>query len=361
MATTSNTLFGNKFSISALADSVTDRATKGVLILVLDDATVTPKLYTYNKFKEVVEPYDTKNKGYIATAFSDYKVKKVLVAVGHDDSQGITGSLENTLALLNKVRVNGYMAVPQLTNEQDKKKVADFIKAQRNDEDYPLKGVLYNYQADNEGITNFTGTDLGIADYTSDEYCVDIACMKCTLGANENLTNHVAKKVKSCDIKTDADTSVANGELFLINNGIDIVFSNDVNSLTTIPTGQNEYLTHARVVDVLDMVKEDINEICNKTITGKMGNSYSNRRTVVANICKYLKSLKGYLSNDDLSFAELDLEATKEYLDSIGFDYSEMDDETILKQKIGTYVFIKVTVYVMDIMEHINFNIKYQI
>ena len=147
----------------------------------------------------------------------------------------------------------------------------------------------------------------------------------------------------------------------MINNGTNIVFSNDVNSLTTIPSGQNEFLTHARVVEVLDLVKEDINEICNRTITGKMGNSYSNRRTVVANLCKYLKSLRGYLSNDDLSYAELDLEATKEYLDSINFDYSEMDDETILKQKIGTNVFIKITLYVMDIMEHINFNIKYQI
>ena len=360
MATTSNTLFGNKFSISALADSVTERATKGVLILVLDDATVTPKLYTYNKLKEVAENYDTKNKGYITTAFSDYKVRKVIVAVGHAGG-GITDSLDDTLALLSKVRVNGYMAVPQITDEQDKKKVADFIKTQRNDEDYPLKGVLYNYQADNEGITNFTGNNLGINEYTSDEYCLDVACMKCTLGANENLTNHIAKKVKSCDVKADADASVANGELFLINNGTNIVFSNDVNSLTTIPNGQNEFLTHARVVEVLDLVKEDINEICNRTITGKMGNSYSNRRTVVANLCKYLKSLRGYLSNDDLSYAELDLEATKEYLDSINFDYSEMDDETILKQKIGTNVFIKVTLYVMDIMEHINFNIKYQI
>ena len=360
MAITSNTLFGNKFSISALADSVTERATRGVLILVLDDATVTPKLYTYNKLKEVVENYDTKNKGYITTAFSDYKVRKVIVAVGHAGG-GITDSLDDTLALLSKVRVNGYMVVPQITNDQDKKKVADFIKTQRNDEDYPLKGVLYNYKADNEGITNFTGNNLGINEYTSDEYCLDVACMKCTLGANENLTNHIAKKVKSCDVKADADASVANGELFLINNGTNIVFSNDVNSLTTIPNGQNEFLTHARVVEVLDLVKEDINEICNRTITGKMGNSYSNRRTVVANLCKYLKSLKGYLSNDDLSYAELDLEATKEYLDSINFDYSEMDDETILKQKIGTNVFIKVTLYVMDIMEHINFNIKYQI
>ena len=91
MAITGNTLFGNKFSISALADSVTERATKGVLILVLDDATVAPKLYTYKKLKEVAENYDTKNKGYITTAFSDYKVRKVIVAVGHAGG-GITDS-----------------------------------------------------------------------------------------------------------------------------------------------------------------------------------------------------------------------------------------------------------------------------
>ena len=227
---TSNTLFGNKFSISALADSVTERATKGVLILVLDDATVAPKLYTYKKLREVVETYDAKNKGYITTAFSDYKVKKVIVAVGHDASEGITGSLEGSLALLSKVRVNGYMAVPQITETQDKKKVADFIKTQRNDEDYPLKGVLYNYQADNEGITNFTGNNLGINEYTSDEYCLDVACMKCTLGANENLTNHIAKKVKTCDVKNYPDACVSQGELFLINNGTNCIIRRYYNS-----------------------------------------------------------------------------------------------------------------------------------
>ena len=45
MAITGNTLFGNKLSISALADSVPVRATKSLLILEIDKATVAPKLY----------------------------------------------------------------------------------------------------------------------------------------------------------------------------------------------------------------------------------------------------------------------------------------------------------------------------
>ena len=358
---TNNTMFGNKFDVQALVDTISDRATKGVLYLIIDDANVAPKVYIYNKLKEVTENYDVKNKDYINIAFADYKVKKVLVAVGHDGVDGISGCLDTTLALLNKVRFNGYLVAPQVTKDEDKKKIADFIKTQRNDEGYPLKGVLYNYPADSEAITNFTGSELGIDDFTSDEYCLDVACARCVLGANENLTNHEAKRVKSCDIKDDNDKHVSNGELFLWNDGINIVFSTDVKSLQTIPTGQNEYLTHNRVVEVLDMVKEDINTILNQKVTGKMGNSYSNRRTVVAIINKYLKSLKGYLSNDDESYAELDLEATKEYLDKLQVDYSEMKDEEILKQKIGTYVFINVTLYVMDIMEHINLKIRYQI
>ena len=48
-----------------------------------------------------------------------------------------------------------------------------------------------------------------------------------------------------------------------------------------------------------------------------MGNSYSNRRTVNSYFNSYLSGLRGYLSNDDESFSELDAEATREYLESL--------------------------------------------
>ena len=359
---TNNKLFGNKFTVEALTNTFSYRATRGVLYIILDDATVPAGLYVYNRYKEVVESWDSKNKDYITTAFVDYKVKKVVVASGHNDA-GISGSLSNTLKLLNKVRFNGWMVAPQITNETEKKKLADFVKLQRQDEDYPVKAVLYNYKADNEGIVNWTGDNLGIDNYTSEEYCVDVASVLCTLGANEAITNYVAKKVKSCDIKDDNDTCVANGELFLINNGTNIVFSNGVNSLQTIPKGQNEYLTHIRVVEVVDMVKDDINTICNEKFTGKIGNSFSNRRTINNYFNSYLSGLKGYLSNDDESFSELDAEATREYLESLHNieNLDEMEDDEVLRQKLGTYAFYSITLYVMDVIESINFKIKYEI
>ena len=354
---TNNTMQSIKFKIQALAETVNTRATHGVLFLVLDDANVTG-LYTYTKLKKVIENYESENKAIIATAFSDYGVKKVVVAAKHDES-GITVSLDGALALLNKVSLNGWLAVPQITGETEKKKVADFIKSQRNDEDYPLKGVLYNYKSDCDGIVNFTAKDLGKT--TSDKYVVEVAAQLCVLGPNDSITNQIAKNVTSCDVKDDNDTCVANGELFLFNDGTNIVFSRGVNSLTTIPSEQSESLSKIRVVEVIDMVKSDIKEILKVSYLGKLGNSYKNRKTVINNINTYLKSLsiEGYLNNDEYSTAELDAEATREYLEKKGTETDEMTDDEVLKAKLGTYVFIKITLKIMDCIEDVVINLQY--
>lgn len=354
---TNNTMQGIKFKIQALAETVNTRATHGVLFLVLDDANVTG-LYTYTKLKKVTENYESENKTIISTAFSDYGVKKVVVAAKHDES-GITVSLDSALALLNKVSLNGWLAAPQITESAEKKKVADFIKSQRNDEDYPLKGVLFNYASDCEGIVNFTADDLG--EIEANKYAAEVAAQLCVLGPNESITNQTAKNVTSCDVKDDNDTCVANGELFLFNDGTNIVFSRGVNSLTTIPSDQSATLSKIRVVEVIDMVKSDIKEILKVSYLGKLGNSYKNRKTLINNINTYLKSLssEGYLSNDELSVAELDVEATRDYLEDRGTETDEMTDEEILKSKLETYVFIKITLKIMDCIEDIVINLQY--
>jgi len=357
--TTSNTMHGIKFTVQALATTVSTRAAHGVLFLVLDDATVSPGLYRYSKLKKVIEAYDATNKALISTAFADYGVKSLIVAVGHD-TEGITGSLDATLSLLNKVNENGWLSVPQVTLETDKTKVADFIKAQRRDEDYQLKGVLYNRTSDNEGVVNFTASNLGAID--PNVYAVQVAAQLCTLGANESITNHTAKNVTSCDVKTDNNDSVSKGELFLYNNGKNIVYSRGVNSIQTIPANQSEAISKIRIVEVIDLTKSDMKEIFEASYIGKYGNSYKNRKTLINNLNSYLRTLStdGYLSNDEVSFAELDVEATKAYLESKGTDTENMKNEDILKAKLGSNVFIKVKLICMDTIEDINISLNYE-
>lgn len=357
---TSNTMQNIKFLVQALSESINTRATKGVLFLVLDDANV-QGLYTYTKLKKVTEEYEEANKSIIATAFSDYGVKKVVIAAKHSEESGITGCLDDALKLLNKVNLNGWLSVPQVTSDADKKKVADFIKSQRNDEDYPLKGVLANYKADHEAIVNFTGKDLGNG-ITSDQYAAQVAMLLCTLGANESITNQIAKNVTSCDVKDDNDTCVSNGELFLFNNGNNIVFSRGVNSLQTIASDQSETLTKIRIVEIIDMVKADMREIFEAHYFGKIGNSYKNRKTLINSLNTYLKNLsnEGYLSNDVLSTTELDVEATRTYLENKGIDTEDMTtNDDILKQNLDTHVFAKAILRIMDVIEDIDLVLQY--
>jgi hypothetical protein len=367
---TQNTMSKLKFSLQALANTVTTRADKGVLIIVIDDKNV-QGLYTYKQLKKVTENWETANKNYISTAFSDYGVSEILVASQHTNAtntvngkDNISNSLPTCLALLNKVFKNGWLVVPQVTTDADKKIVADFVKSQRKDSDYPIKAVLYNYEADSEAIVNFTASNLKntvngtTSSIASEDYTVEVASYLCTLGANESITNHVAKNVSDCDIKLDDDSCVSNGELFLYNNGTNVVFSRGVNSKQTFATNESESLSKIRVIEVIDMVKSDLRDTFNNSYFGKYGNSFANRKSLVSNLNgTYFKTIanQGYLSNDETSYCELNVDATKEYLESKGIDTDNMKDQDILKAKIDTHVFIRGKVFIMDVIEDIDF------
>ena len=328
---------------------------------MLDDSSVTAGLYTYTKLKLITESYTAENKAYIAKAFNDYHLNKVMVVVAHDTA-GIKVSVDTALKFLGKVRENGWLVCPEATDVDTKQKIVEFIKTQRNEEDFPIKAVLYNCPADTEAVVNFTGKNLGNG-LTSEKFCVDVACELCKLEANEGITNKNAKNVKTCDIKDDYNAHVQSGELFLYNDGKHIKYSTGVNSLQTIESEQSEFLCKIRVLEVVDMVKSDLYELMDETIIGKYGNSYANRRVVVASINSYLKTItnEGYLSNDVTSYAELDVEGTREYLNSLNIDTSDMEDKDVLAYKIDSHVFIKIYLYVMDVIEQIQIAIRYDV
>lgn len=373
---TQNTMSKLKFSLQALADSTITRAEKGTLILVIDDKNV-QGIKKYQQLIKVTDNWETANKNYISTAFSDYGVSEIMVVSQHtnaekavDGKDNIGNSIANCLALIGQVFVNGWLVAPQIkdTDTASKKIIVDFVKSQRTGLDYPLKAVLYNDSADSEGIVNFTAKGLtntvsGVVTTVSPEdYLVDVGSYLCTLGANEGITNHVAKNITDVAVMTDPDTHVSNGELFLVNNGTNIVFSRGVNSKQIFATNESEVLSKIRVVEVIDMVKSDLRETFNNSYIGKYGNSYANRKSLVSNLNgTYFRTLmnQGYLSNDTTSFCQLDINATKVYLESKGTNTDGMKDADILKAKIDTHVFISCVLYIMDVIEDINFVLQY--
>jgi hypothetical protein len=110
------------------------------------------------------------------------------------------------------------------------------------------------------------------------------------------------------------------------------------------------------------MVKSDLRDTFNNSYLGKYGNSYANRKSLVSNLNgSYFKTIanQGYLSNDENSYCELDVDATREYLESKGTDTDNMKDQDILKAKIDTHEFLKSYLYIMDVIEDVNFVLQY--
>ncbi|AIY79894.1 phage tail sheath protein [Clostridium botulinum] len=351
--------------LKALANNGSTRSKKGIVCLILDDPKITG-LHTYTRLRNVKEEYSEDNKAIIRRCFSDRGIKNLKVACYNSKAQ-TQETIDKALELLNDVKFN-YMACPTVSGDEQKKKIAQFIKDQRKNNNILVKAVLNNYVGDYEGIINLINNKIIMSDgteYTGLQFTVDIACLAANCGLNSSLTNMLVEGVKAVDIVgDDFDTLVDEGKLFLFydNDLESVVISKAVNSKTTISSDEKEALKKIRVIDILDMIRDDIKVTFKKSYQGKVNNSLSNKRLLVSGINAYLRNItkQGALNDGETSKVWLDVEAQKNYLEEEkGYDCSEMTDEEILALNTDEKVFLKGIVYVVDALEDLTLELNY--
>ena len=184
-----------------------------------DEITV-PKYAYIGDADDVAEGVEAGTVTLTATT-SKYKVKKVRAVVSNtttnesETPRTISDVIDDCLGFLKFVNFNGYLVCPSVRTEEDKKKIGDFIINQRSGSNYQTKTVLHNYAGDNEGIINFTSTNLTLKKIAvdSNEVCLDIACMFATLSGQESITYKEVSFCDSCETKENPDSCVNNGEL----------------------------------------------------------------------------------------------------------------------------------------------------
>jgi len=353
-------------TLKALAESASSRSKRGIVCLILDDPSVTG-LHTYTRLRNVKDNYSAANKAIITRCFSDRGVKTLKVACYNSKAQ-TPETIDKALEILNDVKFN-YMACPTASDNNAKLKVAQFIKDQRKNNNILVKAVLHNYAGDYEGLINFINNQINMTDgtttYTGLEFTVDIACLAANCALDSSLTNMVVDGVKSVDVVgDDLDTLVDEGKLFLFYDYDleSVVLSKGVNSKVTIGADEKESLKKIRVVDILDMIRDDFKVTFKKNYQGKMGNSLSKKRLLVSAFNSYLRTIvkQGALNDGETSQTWLDVEAQKNYLeDQKGYDCSEMTDEEILAHDTDEKVFVRGKVYVVDAMEDLNLVLNY--
>lgn len=352
-------------AIKALAESATTRSKRGIVCLILDDPNVTG-LHEYTRLRNVKDNYSAANKSIITRCFSDRGSKTLKVAC-YNSAAATPETIDHALTLLNDVKFN-YLACPTANDSATKQKVTQFIKDQRKNNNILVKAVLNNSEADYEGIINFINSTVNMTDgttHTGLEFTVDIACLAANCSLNSSLTNMVVDGVKSVDlVGDDLDTLVDQGKLFLFydHDLESVVLSKAVNSKVTVNANEKESLKKIRVVDILDMIRDDFKVSFKKNYQGKVNNSLSNKRLLVSTFNSYLRTItkQGALNDGQVSQTWLDVESQKNYLEDVkNIDCSTLKDEEILSYDTDEKVFLSGVAYVDDAMEDLQLTLNY--
>ena len=336
-----------------LAETFITRSERGIVAVILKDNSNTTETHTYCKESEITKShYTASNLAFLSLVFMGNPSKVIVERVSTDGD--ISVALER---LKNKQWY--YLTVPGVT-EEEKEIVLQFIKEQRTQFHRTFKSVLPNCAADTEGIVNFATDNIkvGTKTYTTTEYCARIAGILAGLPLNGSATYYVLPEVESITESETPDEDVDSGKLILINDGTKIKIARGVNSLTTFTDEKGQDFSKIKIIEAVDMIRDDIRNTFEDEFVGKVENSYDNKIVFIAAVNKYFKDLasRGVLYDQFDNKATIDIDATRDWLSQTK-DVSSWDDEKIKTANTGTNVFVKANIQIQDAIEDLNFRI----
>lgn len=338
------------------ASTALTRSERGIVAIVLKDSTVgKSESSVYSYITQVKEAdYEAANYDLIQKCFLGSPNKVIVERIAID-----TLDYTEVLTRLRSKKFN-YLAIPQIEDEQ-KSTIITWIKSCRANKK-TFKAVLPNVDTVNyEGIIDFSTDEIETSEkiYSTAEYCVRIAGILAGLSLNKSCTYYVLDEVTSIKESENPDDDINAGKLILINDGEKIKIARGVNSLTTISDAQVESFKKIKIIEGIDLIKDDIRSTFEDNYVGDVANGYSNKAIFIAANNIYFKNLEkqGVLDPDYENLVEIDTEEHKEFIMDKGIDIDTLSDEEIKKYNTGTKVFIKANVQFLDAMEDLYFSI----
>ena len=264
-------------------------------------------------------------------------------------------------------KVNYLVGAPDITPELATT-VATWVEGIRKNTNRRPVAVLPNTAGDSRAVINFSVVNIsetekievGEDSYTEAEYCSRIAGLLAGLDLKLSATFKPLEEVTAIPVAeyAEVDTAVNEGKLTLYNDGDRIVIARGVNSLVTVTEVNTEDLMKIKISAIQDLIETDIYGTINQSYIGNYSNSYDNKCLLITAIKGYLKGLeateggKGYLKAGS-STVEINVAKQKQYLESIGVDTSEMDEQAIKEANTGSKVFLKGTISILDAIEDV--------
>lgn len=343
---------GMNMSFSEKASTVIKRGEKGIVALILKD-----KIPSKNPLELIpgdsVTGLTADNKKQIELAMMGYvnPPKKVLAYVIGTDAE----DYEEAFTAYDVLKWD-YLVSPTCETDGQTQAVASYIKSRRSSGKM-VKAVLPNTAADNEGIINYTTesvTDEDGTTYTTEQYCARIAGIIAGTPLSIACTYAPLTELSDCKRlpKSQMDTAVENGQLIVYHDGEKVKVARGVNSLTTVTAEKGDKFKKIKIVETMDIIKDDITKTVEDSYLGKYPNTYDNKCLLVSVISNYFNTL---IRENVLSSAsvEIDVVANKTYLQESGIDTSDMSDDDLKRAATGDKVFLKAKITILDAIEEI--------
>lgn len=341
--------------------SAIQRSSKGIVAMILRDDTKEFDTKIYKSIDEInTADWSPTNKDYIDKVFMGTPTRVIVerVAVAATD-------YNEALARLKNKKWN-YLTIPGIV-VGEVENIATWVKTQRKTNKKTFKAVLPNNVADDEGIINFATTDIEVGDksYTTSEYAARLAGLFAGMPFDRSSTYYALNEVTNIKEHIDPDADIDTGQLVLINDGEKIKIGRGVNSLTTTTATKGEEFKKIKIVDAVDLMRDDIRDTFEKNYVGKVNNTYDNKILFLAAVNAYFRELE----RDDIldptygNITEINIEAQRNYLagksytTADGRGVEDMTEQEIKEANTGSKVFAKASVKFIDTMEDIEFYI----
>lgn len=343
--------------------SMRQRSQKGIGAIILKDDTVTGDSFVYRSYDEIKESWSSKNLKYLEFCFKDSQ-NKVAPSKLYVERIGTTSpDLDSALKKLSN-RTWHYLAMPE-AETADNTKIVAFIKTKRNTDFKVYKFVGGGLTApDDKGIINWDSNNVSINNtkYTKAEYSARIMGICAGIPVDRSLTNYALSEVESFDELEDdtaRNQAIASGKMIALNDGEEITIARGINSKTTVTTDEGDIFKKIRIVETIDIMREDIYDTIKKYYQGKKVNTYNNKLILAGDITDYLKELARLeiLDPDSSNECIINFEAQKEWLRSKGYKVDDMSDIEILKSNTDDNVFLTINSKATDVMENFSIDI----
>lgn len=333
---------------------------KIVAAIIKDSAAGTAGAHILTDESQIPVGLSAVNKDYISKTFIGYvnKPSNVIVYVLGADAK----DLSEALNYMSEQKIN-YLVGPCDCTAEQATQISNWIKTQRANKLTP-KAVLPNTAADDEGVINFTSSDIKVGDtvYSTAAYCGRIAGLLAGTPLTSSCTYAVLPEVTSVKPLTDAekDTAINAGQFILFYDGEKVKVARGVNSFVTTTNSKNESYRKIKIVEAVDMMQYDLRLLIQDNYIGKYRNIYDNKCLLLTAVKEYFTQMEvaGVLLSGK-STVEINMKAQEEYLKKSGVNTSSMTEQEIKTADTGSHVFLSGNVSIPDTIEDISLDITF--